>query len=405
MTRGRFALVVLALGAFVIGTAELVVVGVLDLIAEDKDVSISTAGLLVTAYALGIAVGAPIIATLTTRFGRRRVLLASLVAFVVGNLLTVVAASFDMLVVARVLTGSVHGLFAGVALTIAAGLVAPDKRGQAMAMVIGGITISTVVGVPLGTLIGQALGWQAAFVAIMALGILAFVATLLFVPLVTAAGGGLGAQARAAFAPRVLAMLGVGLLLAAGQFTAFTYLTPFLDDVTGVSGGAVSVFLLVFGLAATAGTFLGGRFADRNVTTTLLVANTALIVALGALYVVGSTPVLVALALAAWGLAGFAIPPAVQLRVITLAGCSSDLAATLGVSAFNAGITVGSLIGGAIISGQGAEATVLAATILCAIALPATWATRFLRHPGDGGQVAPHSSETIKVPRLAPQES
>jgi DHA1 family inner membrane transport protein len=380
--RSNLALGALALGAFAIGTAELVVVGILNLIAKDTSVSVSTAGQLVTAYALGIAIGAPLLTVLTGRFGRRLVLRLSLVAFVAGNALAVGAASFHMLLVARVITGSIHGLFIGVASVIAAGLVAPEHRGRAISMVFGGIAVSTVVGVPVGTLIGQTLGWRAAFVTVSVLAVAALVASLLFIPPVAGRGSGkLRSQAHAAFAPRVLGMLGTGLLLMGAQFTAFTYLTPFLGKVTGVSGGLVSVFLLDFGLAAAAGTFLGGRAADRNATTTLLVANVVLLGALGALYLVGATPVLVLFALAAWGFAGFAIIPALQLRVINLAGTGGDLASTLGASAVNAGIAAGSLIGGFVLARHGASAPLVVAAILCALAIPASWATRFLTPP------------------------
>jgi DHA1 family inner membrane transport protein len=380
--RGKLALGALALGAFAVGSAELVIVGILNLLAKGTGVPVSTAGQLVTAYALGIAVGAPVLTALTARLGRRFVLYLSLVAFVVGNVVAALATSFGMLLLARVLTGSIHGLFIGVACVIAGGLVAPERRGQAISMVFGGIAVSTVVGVPVGTLIGQTLGWHAAFAAIVILGVVALVASLLLVPQVAGrGGGGMGAQARAAFAPRVLAMLAVGFVLLGAQFTAFTYLTPFLDSVTGISGGLVSVFLLSFGIAAAAGTLLGGRAADHSASTSLLIANTLLVGALGTLYLVGATPVLVALALAAWGLVGFGLVPSLQLRVIDLAGSGGDLAATLGASAVNGGIAAGSLLGGAVLASRGARDTVLAAAILCAIALPATWATRLLTAP------------------------
>jgi DHA1 family inner membrane transport protein len=380
--RGKLALGALALGAFAVGSAELVIVGILNLLAKGTGVPVSTAGQLVTAYALGIAVGAPVLTALTARLGRRFVLCLSLVAFVVGNVVAALATSFGMLLLARVLTGSIHGLFIGVACVIAGGLVAPERRGQAISMVFGGIAVSTVVGVPVGTLIGQTLGWHAAFAAIVILGVVALGASLLLVPQVAGrGGGGMGAQARAAFAPRVLAMLAVGFVLLGAQFTAFTYLTPFLDSVTGISGGLVSVFLLSFGIAAAAGTLLGGRAADHSASTSLLIANTLLVGALGTLYLVGATPVLVALALAAWGLVGFGLVPSLQLRVIDLAGSGGDLAATLGASAVNGGIAAGSLLGGAVLASRGARDTVLAAAILCAIALPATWATRLLTAP------------------------
>jgi DHA1 family inner membrane transport protein len=407
-TRSNLALAALALGAFAIGTAELVVVGILNLIAKDTSVSVSSAGQLVTAYALGIAIGAPLLTVLTGRFGRRLVLRMSLVAFVAGNALAVGATSFHVLLLARVITGSIHGLFIGVASVIAAGLVATEHRGRAISMVFGGIAVSTVVGVPVGTLIGQTLGWRAAFAAVFILAVVALVASLLFIPPVGGRSSGkLRAQAHAAFAPGVLGMLGTGLLLMGAQFTAFTYLAQFLSQVTDVSGGLVSVFLLVFGLAAAAGTFLGGWAADRSATTTLLVANVVLLGALGALYLVGAAPVLVLFALAAWGFAGFAIIPALQLRVINLAGTGGDLASTLGASAVNAGIAAGSLIGGFVLARHGASAPLVVAVILCALAIPATWATRFFTPPaaapGKKAAAAGLDGSGLQVPELGPQ--
>lgn len=382
----NMALTTLALVTFVIGTAELMVVGILDPIAADQGVSIGTAGHLVTAYALGIAFGAPIITALTARFGTDTVLRVAIVAYAAGNLMAIAATSFDVLLLARVVTGSLHGLIAGVATAIAAGLVSSERRGQAISLVVGGITVSTVVGVPAGTLIGHVLGWQAAFITVDALACLALVATLRFVP--SAAGDApeqRRTHARAAFAPRMLAMLAVGVLLFGAQFTAFTYLAPFLADVTGISGGLTSVFLLAFGVAAVVGTLLGGRAADRSAASTLLAANVVLVGALGMLYLVGSSPVLVLLALAVWGLAGFAVAPALLLRVLALAGAGGDLAPTLGISASNAGIAAGSIVGGAVISRYGADATVLTALIVMALALPLTWATRLLTEPLPAG--------------------
>jgi MFS transporter, DHA1 family, inner membrane transport protein len=379
----RGALAALALGAFTIGTAELMVVGVLNLIARDEHVPVSTAGQVVTAYALGIAVGAPVLTALTARLGRRLLLCLALGTFVAGNILAATVTSFGLLLAARVVTGSVHGLFIGVASVIAAGLVAPGRRGQALSMVFGGIAVSTVVGVPLGTLVGQTAGWRAAFAVVIVLGGAALAASLIFVPSVPATGPGrLRSQAGAALAPRVLAILAIGLVLMGAQFTAFTYLAPFLQRVTGISGGAVSGFLLVFGVAAAAGTMLGGKAADRSARTTLMAASLAVIVALGYLYLVRTVPALVAVGLAAWGLATFAVIPSLQLRVITLAGRGADLAATLGASAVNAGIAIGSLVGGAVIARYSASAPFVVAIVVSAAAAPAVWASRFLEPPG-----------------------
>jgi DHA1 family inner membrane transport protein len=385
----------LALGSFVIGTAELVVVGILNLIADDLSVSVSTAGQLVTAYALGISIGGPIVTALTIRFGRRSLLWLSLVIYIAGNLFAVLAVNFGALLAARLVTGSIHGLFIGVASSVAAALVAPNKRGQAMAMVFGGIAVATVLGVPLGTAVGQELGWQAAFVGIVALGVVALVATLLLVPSVHSPPQGLGTQAKSAFAPRVLATLATGFLLMGGQFTVLTYLGAYLEQVTGITGSLISVFLLAFGIASAVGTFFGGQAADRNPTKTLVVADMLLIVALGALYLFGSSPIPAAVALGLWGLVGFGLVPSFQLRVISLAGSGGDLAATLGASAVNAGIAVGAMVGGVALAASGPTSVVVTGLVVCLGALPATWAIGRIRVP------AMVSAE----PPLAPQHS
>ncbi len=376
----QLALATLAVSAFVVGTCELVVVGLVDRIAASTEVSISAAGQVVTAYALGIGFGGPIVAALTTRIRRRGLLAATIAAFLAGNALTAAAASYGMLLAARIATGAMQGLFIGVASVVAASLVIPERRGQAMSMVFGGIAVSTVLGVPLGTLLGQALGWRAAFVAIIALGVVALVCTLLFIPDVEDHGSGrLADQLRAACAPSVLAMLGLGLLLIGGQFAAFTYLIPYLREETGISGGAVGAFLLVYGLASAVGTFGGGRLADRSAATTLVVANLLLVLALAAFYLLGSTAALAAVSLAAWGLVGFGLVPALQLRVIALAGPNADLAATLSASAVNLGIALGAFVGGRVVASVGVHQVVLTGLTIVTVALPATWATRRLQ--------------------------
>lgn len=385
-SRTNLALAALFLGAFVVGSAELVVVGVLNLIARDMAVSISVAGTLVTAYALGISIGGPVLTALSMRFGRRFLLRSSLAAYVVGNVLAVVAADFGMLLAARILTGSLHGLFIGVAFAVGTSLVPREQMGRAISMVLGGVAVSTAMGVPLGTLLGQELGWQAAFVGIIVVGVVAFVSTLVLIPPVPNTGvGGLTAQARHALAPRVLAVLAVGFLLMGGQFATFTYLTPFLEEVTGISGGLISVFLLAYGIANAVGTFAGGWAADRNATGTLITANVLLILALGMLYLVGAAPVLVAVALLAWGIVGFGLVPSLQHRVVSLAGPGRDLAATLPASAVTAGIAAGALIGGWTVASWGVSAAVISGLVICALVLPATWATRFLKASRDDG--------------------
>lgn len=373
------ALAALALGAFVVGTAELVVVGVLHLVAVDLSVTDGSAGWIVTGYALGISIGGPLVGALTARVDRRRVLAAALGCFVVGNVLAATAAGFGMLIAARVLTGTLHGLFVGVASATAASLVPAERRGRAVSMVFGGIAVATVIGVPLGTLIGNTLGWRAAFAGIVIVGAVALAAVAIAVPAVPGGSGTpLRAQVRAVCAPRVPIILVTGLVIIGGQFTAFTYLAPYLERVTGISGGAVGGFLLVYGVASAAGTVLGGRAADRGAWRTMVVGNVVVAGAIAGFAAFGGAPAAAVALLALWGLAGFALVPAFQLRVITLAGPGGDLAATLGASAVNLGIAAGSFTGGLVLTGHGARAVMVVGAVICAAAIPLTAATRVL---------------------------
>lgn len=397
LLRANLVLTVLFLGTFVLGSAELVVVGILNLIARDMAVSISTAGQLVTAYALGLSIGGPVLTALTIRYGRRPLLWLTLAAWLAGNVLAVVAANFSVFLVARVLTGSLQGLFVGVAFAVATSIVPPERVGRAMSAVIGGFAVSTALGVPAGILIGQELGWRGAFVAIILLGVAVLVASLLLVPSIQNTGvGGMAAQVRHALAPRVLAMLGLCALLFAGQYGVLTYIAPFLGEVTGISGGSISAFLLVYGAATAVGALGGGRFADRSATTTLMIANTVLILALGLLYLVGSVPILAALAMMLWGLVGFGLVPSLQYRVVSLAGPGGNLAATLPASAINAGIAIGALVGGWAVESFGASAPVIAGLIISAIALPATWATGWLKAPTADARGPANPTDAVK---------
>lgn len=381
-TRVTLALATLFVGTFVLGTAELGVVGMLNLISDDMGVSVSAVGALVTAYAVGLAIGGPILAALTIRVARRFLLASTLVLYIAGTLFAVVAADFGLFILARVLTGSLHGLFVGVAFTVAVSVVPPERAGRAMSAVIGGFAVSVALGVPLGTLLGQALGWRGSFVAMVVLGVVCLIATLAFIPPVPNTGaGGISAQVRHALAPRVLAVLGLAFLLFAGQFATFTYIVPYLEEVTGISGGLISVFLFAYGAATAVGVFGGGRFADKAARRTLIVANTVLIVALGVLYLVGAIPILVAASLILWGLVGMGLVPSLQYRVVSLAGPGADLAGTLPASAINAGIAVGALAGGWAVAHYTASSVVVVGLVICIVALPVAWATGFLTPP------------------------
>jgi DHA1 family inner membrane transport protein len=370
----------LFLSTFVLGSAELLVVGVLNRIARDMSVSVTTAGTLVTAYALGICAGGPVLTAVTIRLGRRGLLLVSLAAYVAGNVGLVLAASFGELLAARAVTGALQGLIIGVAFAVGTSVVPRERMGWAISVVFGGIAVSTALGVPLGTLIGQQFGWRVAFGAVAALGAVALVAVTALVPPVGHAGtGGFAAQARYALAPRVLAVLGTGFLIMGGEFAALTYLTPFLQQETGISGGLISAFLFAYGLANAAGAFAGGRAADRGAGLTLIIATAVLVLALGLLYLVRASPAGVIAALLLWGVVGFGLVPSLQYRAVSLAGPGGDLAATLPASAVTGGIAAGSLLGGWAVAHHGPAAAVVTGLVLCAAALPAAVATRWLR--------------------------
>ncbi|TQM37265.1 MFS transporter [Pseudonocardia cypriaca] len=379
-TRSGPALAALFAAAFVMGSAELLVVGVIDLIAADLEISVSTAGAAVTAYALGIAAGGPVLTALTIRRGRRAVLVWALAGYVVATAAPLATSSAALFLTARFAAGSLHGLFIGVAFAIAGALVPPERTGRAIGIVLGGISVSTAIGVPLGTLVGQASGWRTGFVGVAVFGLAALLALLRVVPAVTATGGGRASvQARHAFAPPVLAVLGTGLLILGGQYAVLTYITPFLQERTGVSSAAVSVFLLAFGVATAVGVFAGGWAADRSATRTLVLGNAALVVALGLLHLVAAIPVLVAIVLVVWGVVGMGLVPSLQYRVLELAGPGRDLAATLPASALNAGIALGALAGGWTLDAYGAGGPLITGLVVTAVALPAAWATAALR--------------------------
>lgn len=383
--RATATLVALFVASFVVGSAELVVVGIVDLISGALHVSTATGGLLVTAYALGISIGGPALTAATMRCGRRRVLQAALAAYLVGTVVAATADDFGLLLAARALTGSLHGLFIGVAFAVAAAVVPPERMGRAISVVFGGIAVSTALGVPLGTLLGQHLGWRASFAAVVALGVVALVATLAAVPAVPASRvGGLRAQARHALAPRVLAVLGLGLLVMGGQFAALTYITSYLQSVAGISTGLTAAFLLAYGLANAVGTFAGGWAADRSATRTLPLAILALVAAFTLLLAAGTVAWAVALAMVLWGVVGFGLVPALQYRVVRLAGPGRDLASTLPSSAVTMGIAIGSLAGGSALTAHGSSGPVVVALVTTAVALPISWATGRLRVPADG---------------------
>jgi MFS transporter, DHA1 family, inner membrane transport protein len=380
-TRPRLVLALLFLATFTLGYSEELVVGVLDLIAEDLRVPIPTVGGLVTAYAIGLAIGGPVLTALTIRSNRRSILLAALGVFFVATLLPLVLDNVALFFLARGIAGAAAGLFIAAGLITATAIVPADRAGRALSMVIAGFMVATAFGVPLGTLVGQALGWRGAFAAVLALALPVTAAIAVTVPAVPGTGGAATGQARHAFAPRVLAMLGLMVLVFTAISSAFTYIVPFLAEVTGVSGALVSVFLLAYGAATAVGSFAGGRFADRAAARTITIATIGLAAGLVALYLVGASAPLVVAALLIWGVFAFGMVPSLQYRIVELAGPGGEFAASLPASAANAGIALGAVAGGAALGTFGAPAAVLTALVIAALAIPAATATSRLRPP------------------------
>ena len=361
----------LTAAAFALGTTEFVVVGLLPTIARDNSVSLGSAGSLVTAYAAGIAVGGPLLTFLLRTRPPRSALIALLVLFVVAHVAMAAATSFAVLLVARVVAAATHGAFFGIAAVLAVSLVDESSRSRALALMFGGLTIATVLGVPLGTLLGQATNWRVPFVAVAVLG----GAAALWIALVEhAEPPGSGQDDFVRTSPVNWPALGVAFLVTSlgfgSMFVVFTFISTYLVDVTGLDDGAVPALLLVYGAATAAGTLIGGQIGDRWPNASLPIVRALLAVVLAAFGVGGSTPWSAVVLLVLWGLTGFALPPLLQARVIEVAGAGSTLASTLNVASFNVGIAVGSIVGTALVDADHLGWTPAVAAIGTSLAVP-----------------------------------
>ena len=345
-------LLALAAGAFGIGVTEFAPMGLLPVIASDLGVSIPTAGLLISAYAIGVMVGAPLMTLTTSRLPRRTLLIGLAAIFTVGNALSAIADGYWPLLAARVVTALNHGAFFGVGAIVAAGLVPPNRKAGAVAAMFMGLTIANVVGVPLATWAGEMLGWRASFWGIAGLGVLVMAALALTLPKAPAPeGANILSELRVLGRGTVLAALALTVIGSSAMFTVFTYITPILREQTQASLGFVTTMLVTYGLGLTVGNWLGGRFADKSVDRTLVATLTALtlilIVFAFAMPFAAPTAVLVFL----WGVASFALVPPLQVRVMAAASDAPNLASAVNIGAFNLGNAVGAALGGAVIAG------------------------------------------------------
>ncbi|MGW3137372.1 MFS transporter [Streptomyces sp. NPDC001139] len=345
------ALLALAIGAFGIGTTEFVIMGVLPEVAGDFGVSIPTAGLLVSGYALGVVLGAPLLTVLGTRVSRKKMLMFLMGLFVVGNTLSALAPSFGVMLAGRVVASLAHGAFFGIGSVVAAGLVAPEKKASAISLMFTGLTVANVVGVPLGTYIGQAAGWRVTFAAVAVLGVAGLLGVARLVP---ETGRPESASVRTELAAfrnaQVWIAMAMTVLGFGGVFAAVTYITPMMTEVAGYSAGAVTWLLVLFGAGMFLGNLVGGRFADRALMPMLFTALGALSLTLLLFTATAHHKVLAAITLTLVGALGFATVPPLQKWVLDQAAAAPTLASAANIGAFNLGNALAAWLGGVVIS-------------------------------------------------------
>ena len=345
-------LLALAAGAFGIGVTEFAPMGLLPVIATDLGVSIPSAGLLISAYALGVVLGAPLVTLATGRVPRRTLLIGLAGIFTIGNALSALADNYALLMIARIITSLNHGAFFGVGAIVAAGLVPPDRKAWAVAAMFMGLTIANVVGVPLATWAGETLGWRASFWGIAMIGVMVMAALALTLPKAAApAAGDMLAELRVLGRRRVLSALALTVIGSSAMFTVFTYITPILREQTGASLGFVTAMLVVYGLGLTVGNWVGGKFADRSVDRTLIVTLAGLSLVLLTFAVAMPLASVSAVLIFLWGIASFALVPPLQVRVMDAAREAPNLASAVNIGAFNLGNAIGAALGGAVIAG------------------------------------------------------
>ena len=358
------ALWALTLSAFAIGTTEFVIVGLIPTIAASLGVSVPSAGLLVSLYALGVAVGAPVLTALTGRVPRKKLLIGLMMLFTLGNLVAWVAPGYPALMAARVLTGLAHGVFFSIGSTIATSLVPKEKAASAIALMFTGLTVALVTGVPLGTFIGQHFGWQATFLAVSLLGVVAIIGSAILVPkdIAGSAPSRLAVQLAVLKKPRLLLVYAMTTLGYGGSFIAFTYLAPILQEVSGYAASSVSLVMLVYGVSVAAGNIWGGKLADRKgPLPALRIVFALLALVLLALTFTAPDKWLVLATVLAWGAVAFGNVPGLQVYVVQRAERDApqavDVASGLNIAAFNVGIALGAWGGGLVVAKFGLMAT------------------------------------------------
>lgn len=379
----------LALGAFGIGVTEFTPMGMLPLIADGLGVSIPAAGLLVSAYALGVLVGAPVMTLAFSRAPRRTLLIGLMGIFTAGNLMAALSDSYSMLLIARIITSFNHGAFFGVASVVAASVVAPERRASAVAAMFTGLTIATIGGVPLAAWLGEVLGWRATFWGIAGVGAVVMIALRLALPLMPVDNNAnIRAELRVVARPAVLLALALTVVGASAMFTVFTYIVPILQTETGAGTVFVTAMLVVYGVGLAIGNIIGGRFADRSVDGALMASLLGVVVLLAAFAVGMRWELSAAVLIFLWGVASFALVPPLQMRVMQEAHEAPNLASAMNIGAFNLGNAVGAALGGAVIdAGLGLPAVSISGAAMALFGLVLLLLVRRTRKPVPAPQV------------------
>ncbi|MGR0120437.1 MFS transporter [Bacillus halotolerans] len=378
------ALLALAISAFAIGTTEFISVGLLPLISDDLHIPVTTAGLTVSLYALGVTFGAPILTSLTSSMSRKTLLLWIMIIFIAGNTMAASASSIGILLAARVISAFSHGVFMSIGSTIAADLVPENKRASAISIMFTGLTVATVTGVPFGTFIGQQLGWRFAFMVIIAVGMIAVIANGILVPsnLQKGTKTTMRDQLKLVTNGRLLLLFVITALGYGGTFVVFTYLSPLLQEVTGFKAGTVAIILLVYGIAIAIGNMIGGKLSNRNPIAALFYMFIVQALVLFTLTFTAPYKIAGLITILFMGLLAFMNVPGLQVYVVMLAErfvpSAVDVASAINIAAFNAGIALGSFLGGVITDSIGLIHTAWIGALMVAGAVILTGWSRLL---------------------------
>ncbi|MBM0868613.1 MFS transporter, DHA1 family, inner membrane transport protein [Staphylococcus auricularis] len=364
------AIWMLAIGAFAIGMTEFVIMGLLPNVARDLDVTVSQAGQLITGYALGVAIGGPILVMLTIKWNRKHLLILLMAIFIVGNLAATFSPSYGYLMTSRIITSLAHGSFFGIGSILAASMVSPSKRASAMALMFMGLSMSNILGVPFGTLIGQGLGWKMTFAVIAVIGTIALIGIIVLVPSQKEQiQSSVINELKVLKDKRLWLTLAITLFGFSSVFAYFSYISEVLTDVSGVPENLISYILIIFGIGVTLGNVVGGKLADWDVNRALRIIFVLFILYFVALYFIQMNSVVMVAGVFLFGLIGFSMSPSLQFKSTLVSQDAPTLASTLNQSAFNLGNALGAYVGGVVIDLLPVSSLSLVAPVLTFIGL------------------------------------